>query len=54
VWLNLTRWTFSYIINELPNIASSALPGHHPSQFVDPLFFETVLDSWDMQPADLP
>ena len=39
----LTRWTFSFVFSELPNMLVSVLPGHHPSEFTDPTWFQLYL-----------
>lgn len=39
----LLSWTFSFVFTELPNMAVSVLPGHHPSEFTDPAWFDLYL-----------
>lgn len=41
--LRLTRWTLSFVFTELPNMLVSVLPGHHPSEFTDPAWFDLYL-----------
>lgn len=42
-WARLTRWAFGFMFTELPNMFAACLPGHHPSDFADPLWFELYL-----------
>ena len=37
-WFRLARWSISLAFTVLPVLASSAMPGHHPSSFADPPF----------------
>lgn len=39
----LTKWTLSFVFTELPNMLASVLPGHHPSDFSDPTWFDLYL-----------
>ena len=39
----LCRWTLSFVFTELPNMLVSVLPGHHPSDFSDPAWFDLYL-----------
>ena len=39
----LCRWSLSFILAELPNMFASVLPGHHPTDFTDPTWFELYL-----------
>ncbi|MCO5312953.1 MAG: metal-dependent hydrolase [Microthrixaceae bacterium] len=41
--MHLVVWGFGFAFSELPNMFASVLPGHHPSEFVDPTFFELYL-----------
>lgn len=42
--VRLLWWTISFTFDLLPAMAVSVLPGHHPEQLVDPVFFEQWLD----------
>jgi uncharacterized protein len=46
-WWRLTRWAFSLAFTVLPDLFVSALPGHHPSQFSDPILLGTWLGAFD-------
>ena len=35
-WLRLPRWALAIAFTTVPDLVSSLLPGHHPSQLVDP------------------
>lgn len=41
--LNLCRWSLGFVFSELPNMFVSVLPGHHPSDFSDPAWFDLYL-----------
>lgn len=41
--IRLLFWSITFIFDLLPAMAVSALPGHHPRDLVDPLFFEQWL-----------
>ena len=41
--LRMLVWSISFLFELLPNMAISALPGHHPDQFVDPVFHDLDL-----------
>ncbi len=45
--LRMLVWSISFLFELLPNMAISSLPGHHPDQFVDPMFFGIDLDDLD-------
>ena len=36
-WFRLTRWALSFFMELVPNMVSSALPGHHPDDLADPV-----------------
>ena len=42
-WVRLTRWALGFMFSELPNMFAACLPGHHPSDFTDPVWFELYL-----------
>lgn len=39
----LIKWAFAFAFSELPNMFASLMPGHHPSDFTDPMWFELYL-----------
>ena len=41
--LRLLFWSISFVFDLLPAMAVSAMPGHHPRDLVDPLFFDLWL-----------
>lgn len=45
--LRMLVWSISFLFELVPNMAISSLPGHHPDQFVDPMFFGVDLDDLD-------
>lgn len=42
-WWRLNRWAWGFAFSELPNLFAACMPGHHPRQFVDPVWFELYL-----------
>ena len=42
-WLRLTWWAITFAFELLPNLAVASLPGHHPEQLADPLWYEVWL-----------
>lgn len=42
-WFRLTRWSVSLAFTMLPLVASSCLPGHHPSALADPSYLRQWL-----------
>lgn len=46
-WWRLLRWSISVAFEVLPDLVVSATPGHHPSQFSDPVLVRTWLDGFD-------
>jgi len=47
----LCSWTFGFVFTELPNMLVSVLPGHHPSDFSDPTWFDLYLVGIEHQAA---
>lgn len=41
--LRMLVWSVSFLFELLPNMTISALPGHHPDHFVDPVFHDLDL-----------
>lgn len=48
----LMRWALGFVFGELPNMAASLLPGHHPSDFTDPSWFAIYLVGMEHEHAD--
>ncbi len=48
--LRMLVWSISFLFELLPNMVSSVLPGHHPDNFVDPMFFGLDLVGLDTTP----
>jgi predicted metal-dependent hydrolase len=53
-WFRLIRWSIGFAFELLTNLVMSALPGHHPTDFVDPLWYEVWLRSFDAERGTLP
>lgn len=53
-WIRLTRWAVTFGFELLPNLAVSLLPGFHPEQFTDPLWYEVWLRQLDARDGTLP
>jgi predicted metal-dependent hydrolase len=53
-WFRLMRWSVSIAFTILPTLAASALPGHHPKDFVDPDFLPRWLAGFDPETATMP
>ncbi|WP_436795101.1 metal-dependent hydrolase [Actinospongicola halichondriae] len=49
--LRMLVWSISFLFELLPNMAISVLPGHHPADFVDPMFFAVDLHELDSSTA---
>ncbi len=52
-WIRLTRWSVVFAFELLTNLVLSLLPGHHPNDLADPLWYEVWLRSIDAPDADL-
>ena len=50
----MLKWTISFVFELLPAMAVSALPSHHPSNLVDPSFYEQWLRNFDADDGTLP
>jgi len=46
-WLRLLRWSIGFAFELLGNLAMTLLPGHHPDDFIDPLWYEVWLKTLD-------
>jgi predicted metal-dependent hydrolase len=53
-WWRMTRWSFSLAFDLLPTMLQSALPGHRPQHFTDPLFLGTFLKQFDPVTQTMP
>lgn len=53
-WFRLLRWAISLAFCVLPLMASSAMPGHHPSSFADPVYLPTWLRQYDPATGTMP
>lgn len=51
-WWRLVRWSITLAWEMLPTMAASVMPGHHPSQLVDPLSLTNWLTEFDQHPAN--
>ncbi len=45
--VRMLTWSISFLFELIPNMAISALPGHNPRNFVDPIFFSVDLHELD-------
>lgn len=52
--LRLIGWAVSAAFELLPTMFVSALPGHHPSEFADPVYLTTWLGSYDPVTRTMP
>lgn len=46
-WLRLLRWSIGFAFELLANLAMTLLPGHHPDDFIDPLWYDVWLKTLD-------
>jgi uncharacterized protein len=53
-WFRLLRWSVSLAFEILPDMFASAMPGHHPSDFTDPVWLRTSLRYFDPETATMP
>lgn len=42
-WVRLSWWAVTFAFELLPNLAAALVPGHHPDDFADPLWYEVWL-----------
>ena len=52
--LRLARWAISAAFELFPAMLVSALPGHHPDDFTDPLYLSTLLRQYDPVTRTMP
>jgi predicted metal-dependent hydrolase len=53
-YFRLLRWSVSLAFVVLPDMVASAAPGHHPSDFSDPVWLTTWLRSFDPATGTIP
>lgn len=53
-WIRLLRWSTGFAFELLTNLATTLLPGHHPDDFADPLWYEVWLRSFDAEDGTVP
>ncbi len=53
-WIRLSRWSIGFAYELLTNLVLSLFPNHHPSQLVDPAWYEVWLREYDTDSATLP
>lgn len=53
-WLRLGGWAVTFAFELVANLVVSVLPGHHPDDFTDPLWFEVWLREYDATTGTLP
>jgi len=52
--LRLARWALSAAFELFPAMLVSALPGHHPDDFADPMYLTTLLQQYDPVTRTMP
>jgi predicted metal-dependent hydrolase len=53
-WFRLLKWGLSFAWVGLPTLVVSALPGHHPSDFTDPIWMSSWLTHFDPETGTIP
>ncbi len=53
-WLRLIGWSVTFAFELLSNLVMSMLPGHHPADFADPLWYEIWLEEFDAESGTVP
>lgn len=53
-WFRLTKWSISLGFEILPDLAASAMAGHHPSDFADPGLLVQWLEGFDPHTSTMP
>ena len=53
-WFRLLKWGLSFAWVGLPTLVVSALPGHHPSDFADPIWMSSWLTHFDPETGTIP
>lgn len=49
-WVRLIGWAVSFAFELLPTLVVSALPGFHPDEWADPLWYDVWLRDFDASP----
>lgn len=53
-WIRLTRWAVTFAFEMLTNLTLSVLPGFHPDQLVDPMWYDVWLAEFDPETETIP
>ncbi len=53
-WFRLLRWSVGFAFELLSDLVLSLLPGFHPNDFADPLWYEVWLQEFDAASGTLP
>ncbi|MGZ4729639.1 MAG: metal-dependent hydrolase [Acidimicrobiales bacterium] len=53
-WFRLLKWGLSFAWVGLPTLVVSSLPGHHPSDFADPIWMSSWLTHFDPETGTIP
>ena len=53
-WFRLLRWSFVFAFELLTNLTLSLLPGFHPTDLTDPLWYEVWLREFDSETSTFP
>jgi len=53
-WFRLLKWSMSLSFEILPDMLVSAMPGHHPDDFVDPALLTSWLGYFDPETGTMP
>ena len=53
-WFRLIKWSMSLSFEILPDMLVSAMPGHHPTDFVDPALLTSWLGYFDPATGTMP
>ncbi|MDH3300979.1 MAG: metal-dependent hydrolase [Acidimicrobiia bacterium] len=53
-WIRLLRWSVVFAFELLSNLTVSLLPGFHPDDFVDPMFYQVWLREFDTATSSIP
>ena len=53
-WFRLLKWGLSFAWVGLPTLVVSSLPGHHPSDFADPIWMSSWLTHFDPGTGTIP
>lgn len=53
-WLRLIGWAITFGFELISNLVMSLMPGHHPTDFTDPLWYEVWLREFDADTGSVP